>query len=370
MNPRRPALLLLLLLPALLGGCGAPDPVRLGYIGGISGRNADLGIAGRNGVMLAIEEQNRRGGINGRPVELLIQDDRQDAEVARRAVRDLASAEVEAILGPMTSSMALETLPAANEARILMMGITVTTNELTGRDDHFFRPIASTRQNAHLSARYLLEQRGIRRLTLITDMRNRTYSESWARDFSEEFTRGGGKIVASVPFQSSDDLRFPELARSALREGPEAVTLVTNAMDAALLCQHLRQLRPDLLISSAEWAGTERLIELGGRHVEGVIVPQYYDRSSRDAIYLSFHQAYVGRFGLEPGFPGLMAYNATRIVLHGLEHRHKAETLKGALLRIRRFDLPQQSVEFDGFGDSQSRTHLTVVRGGQFELIR
>ena len=57
--------------------CTPPEPVRIGFIGGLSGRVADLGIDGRNGAVLAVELRNKAGGIKGRKVELLVEDDQQ-----------------------------------------------------------------------------------------------------------------------------------------------------------------------------------------------------------------------------------------------------------------------------------------------------
>jgi ABC-type branched-subunit amino acid transport system substrate-binding protein len=66
--------------------CTPPEPLRIGFLGGLSGRVADLGIGGRNGAILAVEMRNQQGGINGRRVELIAEDDQQDVEVARQAV--------------------------------------------------------------------------------------------------------------------------------------------------------------------------------------------------------------------------------------------------------------------------------------------
>ena len=74
---------------AVLTGCQPPEPIRIGFVGGTSGRVADLGIAGRDAVVLAVELRNQAGGVAGRKVELLIQDDEQTPEVAQRAVREL-----------------------------------------------------------------------------------------------------------------------------------------------------------------------------------------------------------------------------------------------------------------------------------------
>src|SRR5512139_4244843 len=82
----------LLLVLVLLSGCGPREPLRIGFIGGLSGRVADLGEAGRNGVQIAIEEINRAGGVKGRQIELLVRDDAQTPEKAIAAVNELIAA--------------------------------------------------------------------------------------------------------------------------------------------------------------------------------------------------------------------------------------------------------------------------------------
>ena len=105
----------------LLLSCSAGEPVTIGFVGGMSGRVADLGINGRNGVLLAVKERNRNGGINGRPVKLLVMDDKQDKETAIQMVRSLLDQKVSAIIGHMTSSMSVVTVPLANDQRRLYL---------------------------------------------------------------------------------------------------------------------------------------------------------------------------------------------------------------------------------------------------------
>jgi branched-chain amino acid transport system substrate-binding protein len=65
------------------------EPIKVGFVGGLTGRLSDLGSGGRNGVMLAVEEINNAGGISGRPVELITKDDKQDPEVAVKVDKEL-----------------------------------------------------------------------------------------------------------------------------------------------------------------------------------------------------------------------------------------------------------------------------------------
>jgi len=178
---------------------------------------ADLGVAGRNGVLLAVELRNRAGGVAGRQVELIIKDDEQDPEVAERVTRDLTervtrdlvAQGVVAIVGPMTSAMAMRVVPVANEAKVLVVSPTVTADDLSGLDDYFFRVIASTRQYASKNALY---QRNLRRVATAYDLGNKAYTESWLRNFRDAFSQNGGAIIRTLGFQSGGDTPFLPIA--------------------------------------------------------------------------------------------------------------------------------------------------------------
>lgn len=364
MGPFRLACLTLALLT--LGACDAPPPIRLGFIGGISGANADLGSSGRNGVQLAIEQANAQGGVRGRSIELLIKDDQLDPEQGQRATQQLIDAQVAAILGPMTSTMAVASAPLATRAGVLMMAGTVTTQALAGVDDQFFRTIGSTAQHAAIMANYLYDKRAIRLVNLAVDLRNQAYSQSWQDDFSRHFQSLGGRIGHVQHYTSSAQTDFVSLANSARSGQPHALVLITSALDAALLCNQLRQQQPDLLLATSEWAGTGELIELGGRAVEGVVVPNYLDQHSQTPAFMAFRTAYRQRFQHDPGYPALVAYNATQVVLQALSAQQPGESLKQTLLRQRDYPGLLGPIHFDDFGDTRSHTYLTLIRNGEF----
>lgn len=152
--------MLVAVLALLLAGCAPPpEPISIGFIGGSSGRVADLGIAGRDGVQLAVDLRNQEGGVGGRMVRLLVRDDEQNPEAAARALRELIDQGVVAVVGPMTSAMAMATVPIANEAKLLMISPTVSTEDLSGRDDYFFRVGSSNHANAAEVARRHLQRK-------------------------------------------------------------------------------------------------------------------------------------------------------------------------------------------------------------------
>lgn len=364
---RRAASALLLAAAALaLQACGRPEPLRIGFIGGLSGRVADLGVAGRNGAMLAVEQRNAAGGINGRPVELVVRDDRQDAAQAQAAMRELVGLKVAAVVGPMTSAMAVAVAPLADASQTVLVSPTATTNELAEKDDYFLRVIARTREYARRNAQHLGGRLGLTRIVALYDMGNRAYTESWLADFRAAFEKGSGSVIASLPFQSGGEVHLDQLAEQALAAGGDGVLILANSLDTAMLCQQLRLRNRDIPIAAAEWGGTERLLELGGSAVEGLTVAQFVDRDSRAPAYVAFREAYLKRFGLEPGFAGVAAFDATQVVLQALASAPGGAALKQHILATGRYPGLQADVVFDAHGDASRPTFLTTVHQGRF----
>jgi branched-chain amino acid transport system substrate-binding protein len=357
-------------LVGLLTACAPQEPVQLGFLGGLSGRVADLGIGGRNGALLAVELRNKAGGINGRQIRLIAQDDQQDPEVAKQALTQLIDKKVVAIIGPMTSAMAVATVPLANRAQVPMVSPTATTATLSGLDDYFLRVIAPTTEYARKSAAYHFNAQGSRRVAVAFDLRNQAYTESWLQDYGASFQMLGGTIAAALSFTSNDEMRFSEIATQLLHAKPDSILIVANSVDTALLAQQLRKIDSAVQINTSEWAATERLIELGGKAIEGVVIAQFIDRDSQQPSYLAFRKAYLERFGQEPGFPGLTAFDATNVVLDALGAQTQGQGLKQAILARPQYAGAQSLIRFDANGDSLRDTYLTTIRNGTFVRLR
>jgi len=360
----------ILVLLGLLTACSPREPLRIGFLGGLSGRVADLGEAGRNGAQIAVEEINKAGGIDGRSVELVVRDDAQTPGKAIAAVNELIAARVEAIIGPMTSAMAEVVLPITERAGIVMVSPTVTARKFFGLDDNFFLIMSSTREEATLSADYHYRESGVRRVAAIYDLQNRAYTESWKEDFTIAFQKLGGS-VDPVPYESGRDNDVDAIARLALSKQPDAVLLITSAVDATRFAQKIREHNGALLLFASQWATTERLIELGGKAVEGMILHNYFDQGSLTDAMVRLRRTYEERFRRTPGFAAVAAYDATHAIAGALARREGKQALAETLRTRGPFAGAEAGVAFDRFGDNTRRVpHVTLVRDGRFVTIR
>ena len=137
-----------------------------------------------------------------------------------------------------------------------------------------------------------------------------------------------------------------------------------------MLCQQIRKLDTNIEMTLADWGATERLLEMGGKAVEGVTVVQTFDRHSTAPRYLAFRQAYLDRFHREPGFAGVNTYDAVNVVLEAIANQKDGGSLKESVLTIRQFEGLQSRFSFDDFGDvKRPHASISVVRNGQFVVL-
>jgi branched-chain amino acid transport system substrate-binding protein len=356
----------LVLLVFLLPGCQEKEPYKLGFVAGLSGKVADLGVAGRNGAQLAVEGYNAAGGLEGRQIELVIRDDEQNAATARKVAGELIAQNIELIIGPMTSSMAMAMLPQINASQTILLSPTVTTTALTGKDDNFLRVLADTSSYAINSARYQYEMLGLRTVSAIYDSGNAAYTESWLDDFQRTFTNLGGQILEVRPFRSGPNTVFLPMVKELLATGADSLLIISNAVDSALICQQIYKLAPGQIVAMSEWASTERFVELAGPAAEGVIVSQFLDRTNPSERYLQFLDQYRRRFQQEPGFAGLAGYDAARVALKALEIRGAGQSLKQTIIAQKSFQGAQQRLTFDRFGDADRNSFVAQVHKGLY----
>lgn len=356
-------------LVCLFLSCSAKEPIVIGFVGGLTGRIADLGIAGRDGVILAVEEKNREGGIHGRPVELIVKDDAQDPNRAAKVDTELIAEGVAAIIGHMTSSMSVVAVPVMNEHKVLMISPTTSTNELTGRDDYFFRVYPYSAQTSTLLAQYVYRRMGLRKAASVYDVTNRDHTESAFKPFREEFERLGGGVVYVETFLSGPQVQFLEIAKRAIASDPDCLYVLANAMDTAMISQQLCKLGESLQVVTSDWSATDEVLQYGGASVEGMFFMHTVNRDYAEPRYLEFKEAFQARFAYEPGFASIHAYDAAHILFQALEQNGDPSLLPETIRKIEAFQGLQSEIRFDAFGDV-TRTHFPIqVRDGHFVAV-
>jgi len=361
-------LLALLLLAAALASCRPAEPVRIGFVGGLSGRVADLGVSGRNGAQLAIETLN--AATDGPRYELRIEDDQHDPARMREAVASLARQQVAFIVGPMTSAMAVAGVPEIERLRIVMISPTANTHDLTGRDDHFFHVIADAPTGARQLAD-LLHRRGVKSMAVLMDFKNRSYAQSFGGAAVQRLRELGGSVTLELSYESGSQVEFGALTERLLAGKPQLVLLASSAVDAALAAQQLRRAQPGVGLAVTAWAANDQLLQLGARAVEGAIVQQAQDPQSPAPAYREFQRRYRERFGEMPSAPAVSSYDALMVGVQALRRQAPGQKLRDVLAVPAGSSWAglQRTIALDANGDNTSPVHLSEVRDGRLASL-
>ncbi len=370
-KPRFSIFIVLLFLTAFsVSGCLKKEPVLIGFVADLTGKQSELGVQERNGVQLAVEKANAAGGINGRPVELLIRDDLGSAEGARQAARELADAGVSAVIGHATSSQTLAGLQVTAASQLVLISPTASSPDLSGRSEYFFRVYPTFHESAQAFASYISEQRKLRRIAVIYDSDNAAYSKTYRNVFSDKYISSGGTLVKEVEFSSSSQPDFTPLLTEMRRTNPDCILIIASDIDTALIAQRVRLLGWKTSLFTSAWAQTEALLQNGGLAVEDMELEQSYALESDAPLFAAFKQQYRERFGRMPSFGAAFSYEAAGILLKALQQNGgKRDALRQELLKIRDFQGLMTTFSFAENGDVIRPFYLSKIKGGRFIII-
>jgi branched-chain amino acid transport system substrate-binding protein len=357
-----------LILVLSLIGCGASTPIRIGFLAALTGPLAGLGVSGRDGAILAVEDINSAGGIQGRDLELLVFDDRYDPEAARQAIDQMREQGTVAGVGLMISAEVEAVYEQINRDGFVLVSPTATSTNFTGKKDYFFRVVADTGSLGSALGDWVYKS-GVRKIVGVYELANRAYAENLLLAAEERFRGQGGEVGAVFSYRSGES-DLSDLAAQIAAETPEAVILSSPAPDTALLAQYIRAENSAARIFSVPWAQTSELLEKGGRAVYGMELLALYDPGNPNEDFQAFAQRFEKRFGRAPDFGATYSYEALMVLAETLRQTDGSpEQLRRKLVEIGDFSGVQSAIHLDEFGDSRRSLYVMRVVDGYYQIV-
>jgi branched-chain amino acid transport system substrate-binding protein len=345
-------------------------PIKVGVTAELSGKQSELGINLRNGVQLAIEEINAAGGIDGRKIDLVVENDLGTPEGAKEAEEKLIDAGVIAVIGHFTSNQTLAGYEVTNPKGMLLFSATASTSVLTGKKDMFFRTVASTESMGQGMAWYIHQKRGLSRVGIIYDQDNNTYSEPLLQAFADKFSNLGGQITSQVKFSGAKSDEIPALVDILKSSNPNCVFIIASPADTAIIAQTISIKGWKTNLFSSSWGQGETLIQDGGKAVEGMEFIIGFDGNDPAPELQTFKTSYQKRFAHTPVFSAMEGYETMRMLAAALKKTGgSAKGLPDALLTLRDFQGLTSTISMDEYGDAVRPLYIQKVAEHKFETI-
>jgi len=362
-------LILMAFFAALLAiaSCSDHSEMTVGFLGPLEGKYSDLGVQGRNGVQLALEEANAQDIIPGVHLRLAAADDRNTEAGTELAMNELAAAKAVAVIGPMISGVAEAALAKADRLGIPLISPTVSAPALTGKRDLFFRVLGENLQWARSLARHGRERQGLSTAAFITDMDNESYAAPFRDSFKTEFLRLGGKVLKEWDVHSSSMDSWNAIADQIEQLQPDVVVISLSARDAVSLGKTFMARGQKVRVYSAMWAATRELATEGGAACAGWTFGMGYSEDNPSLTLKAFRDRFAKRFGFAPNFAAVLSYEATQAMLQGLvAARNDPRKLAETLAKLPELPGVLGPFRMDEYGDVQRASYIVTFNGTEF----
>ena len=309
------------------GGCGQSKSgtIKIGVYGSLTGTTATFGQSTERGVSLAFEEINAAGGIGGKMLQMVSEDDQSKAEEAATAVQKLINQDqVVALLGEVASSRSLAAAPIAQDAGVVMISPSSTNPEVTKKGNFIFRTCFIDPFQGTVMAKFAAQNLGYKRVAILKDVKN-DYSVGLAQYFTAEFTGLQGGSVTGEQAYSEGDADFRSQLTALKSNNPEAIFVPGYYTEVGSIAIQARELGITVPILGGDGWVSDQLLKIGGEALNGCYYSNHFALDSPDSALQGFLGRYKAKFGAQPDAIGGLAYDAMRLLADGLTRLHATD---------------------------------------------
>ncbi len=330
----------------------AADTIKLGVAGAHSGDLASYGLPSVNAAKLVVADVNARGGIDGKQVELLIEDDVCKPEVATNTATKLVSEGVDVVLGHICSGATKAALPIYRNAGVIVMSPSATNPALTQSGDYpnFFRTIASDDAQARTEVDFAINELGAKRIAVIHDKGD--YGKGLA-EFARKFIDQSGKAeVVLYEGVTPGAVDYSAIVQKIKRSKADAVIFGGYHPEASKIITQMRKKRLKTWFISDDGVKDDTFIKVAGKNAEGVYATGPRDTSNNPLAKKAVAE-HKKAFGSDPGAFYENAYAAALALLNAIDKADSTdmEQVKKAL-QTEDVDTPLGKIHFDQKGDA------------------
>ncbi|MEA2570655.1 MAG: branched-chain amino acid transport system substrate-binding protein [Acidobacteriota bacterium] len=321
------------------GKAATTGDIVVGEYGSLTGNQATFGTSTHNGITLAMEEVNGSGGVLGRQIKVITEDDQSKSEEAASAVTKLiAQNSVVAVLGEVASSSSMAAAPVCQSNKIPMISPSSTNPDVTKKGDFIFRMCFIDTYQGPVMAEYLVNTLKVKRVALLTDNRS-DYSRGLGEAFAGRFKQLGGSIVITQSF-SQGDSDFRSQLTAIKGANVEVLYVPGYYNDIGQIASQARDLGMTMPLAGGDGWESPKLIEIGGKALEGCFYSNHYYAEDPTPEVRNFVEKYKKRFDNQmPDALAALGYDAAKVLADSIKRAGKTDgpALRDAIAQTKGF---------------------------------
>ena len=320
----------------------------VGYYGDLTGRTASFGTSTKNGVEMAADELNKAGGIMGRKVRVIVEDDQGEPNKAATVVSKLVNQDkVHAVLGEVASSNSLAAAPKAQEAKIPMISPSSTNPKVTEVGDYIFRVCFIDPFQGDVMAQFASKNLKATKAAILYDF-NSDYSRGLREFFTRSFKGLGGQIVAEQSY-TQGDRDFSGQLTAIRSSNPDVIYVPGYYGEVGVIANQTKQLGIKAPLLGGDGWDSPQLWQLGGASLNGDYISNHYSVDDPSPAIQKFVADYKARYNLLPDALAALGYDSMKVLADAITRAGGTDSakLRDAIAQTKNFAGVTGSISID-----------------------
>ena len=373
--------LCVLMMFSLLAGCGgggettdkaAGDTIKLGFLGAKTGSVANYGIPGEKGMKMAIDELNAQGGILGKKVEGIYEDNKgESSEIANITTKYITKDKVVALVGDPCTGLTKVAADIAQKNKVVIFSAGATGAEVVEIGDYVFRNTLLDTVAAPVVADWMINTKGWKNLAVITSLNN-GYSTALTPIFKQAIADKGGNIVMEDSVNDGET-DFTAQVTKLKSAGADALVFTGYYTEAALMMNEAKRKNLDIVLVGGDGLYGQDLAKLGGDAVqEKVIFYAGFSTDQPSAETAKFLENYRRIYNEDPDMFSAQYYDAVMILAQAMETAKSADpsVFKAELAKLKDYPGVSGVTSFSANREPiKSPVCLLTVKGDKFPAL-
>lgn len=343
------------------------DVIRIGAAGPLTGDLAVFGQDQLNGMKLAVEEWNAKGGVLGKKIVIVEGDDQRDPKQAVSAANKLVNDGVIGVVGHFNSNCSIPASAIYNKAGIPQISHGSTNPQYTEQGfATAFRVCGRDDQQGKVAANFALSTLKAGKVAILHD--KTTYGQGLA----EEFRKGLGTSAQVVIFEgvTVGEKDYSPVVTKVKSLNPDLIFFGGIYVEGGLLIKQFKGVGGTAPFIGGDGIMSEELIKIGGTATDGTYATFGPD-TKESPTAKGFNDTYKKKYG-DPGVYSVYAYDATNILLQAIQKAGDTDKKKILdILKTTDYQGALGHIQFDAKGDMKQSPYVVwKVEGGKFKQLK
>lgn len=330
------------LIPLVLGLASCTkkesDTIEVGHFGSMTGADATFGQSTDEGIRLAFELQNAKGGVKGKKLVLHTEDNQgKDDETVTVVNRLIEQKKVIALLGEVASGRSRVAAPIAQNKKIPMITPSSTNPVVTEVGDYIFRTCFIDPFQGTVMAKFAHDNLKLKKVAILREVSS-PYSVGLADFFVKSFTAMGGEIVGDFSYQTTD-VDYKAQLTQIKSKNPDGLFIPGYYTQVGLISRQARDMKLNIPLMGGDGWDSPKLFEIGKESVNGAYFSNHYSTDSVEPAAIEFMAQFKTKYNKNPDGLSAAGFDAAKVLISAMESAPEisATAIRDQLAKIKDF---------------------------------